>query len=120
MQEKGECASSCATGGGAEKAGECERKGKRERRVGEERSKHEYSTAEFIRHFMHSRRALLCIHFYGLESDFLFLNVRGAREGGRDAEARESWDEKMVKDGLTRLWSFVSCSFLRFYHSLIE
>lgn len=53
--------------------------GMREKRETEERegerSKHEYSTTEFIRHFMHSRRALLCIHFYGLESDFLLLKV---------------------------------------------
>lgn len=87
MQEKGEC----ATSNGAEKAGERE---KREtgRRVGE-RSKHEYSTTEFIRHFMHSRRALLCIHFYGLESDFLLLKVWGGKGGG-DAETRQSWDER--------------------------
>lgn len=89
VQEKGEC----ATSNGAEKAGEREKRETR-RRVGE-RSKHEYSTTEFIRHFMHSRRALLCIHFYGLESDFLLLKVWGDKG---EAEMRRC-DRAGTKDG---------------------
>lgn len=30
---------------------------------------------------MHSRRALLCIHFYGLESDFLLRGSEGRVRG---------------------------------------
>lgn len=65
-------------------------KGKREK----ERSKHEYSTTEFIRHFMHSRRALLCIHFYGLESDFLLLKVWEGRGGATGMRRRQNWNER--------------------------
>lgn len=88
----------------------------REKREMEGRSKHEYSTTEFIRHFMHSRRALLCIHFYGLESDFLLPKVwerRGAEATGLG--------RKMVKDGsVANLFqSFVSYSFSRLCHRIV-
>lgn len=111
MQGKGKCSSSCATS----ELRKRENEGMREKREMGERSKHEYSTTEFIRHFMHSRRALLCIHFYGLESDFLLLKVWGRR----GAEAT-GLGRKMVKDGsVANLFqSFVSYSFCRLYHSL--
>lgn len=87
--------------------------GERERK----RSKHEYSTTEFIRHFMHSRRALLCIHFYGLESDFLLLKVWGERK------ERCEGDRVGMKDGerwLDDELSFGLLSLSHFYHSLID
>lgn len=49
---------------------------------------------------MQSRRALLCIHFYGLESDFLLAQAHGGQGGWRihrDAETTEigiGWTSK--------------------------
>lgn len=92
---------------------------KEKERQGERgRSKHEYSTTGFIRHFMHSRRALLCIHFYGLESDFLLVIAWGMRGRGGDGVGTEDGERWLDVNLVSVLYflSLLSCD----CHSLIE
>lgn len=58
---------------------------------------------------MHSRRALLCIHFYGLESDFLLAGASGCARRA-DGAGKEGADGGRLDVNLPSVFYFLLAS----------